>query len=110
MKQELKIVMTSGEDNGLLTTPNTVVSINDTPIGSLQNIKIIAEAGEISPIVELTFPDLKTLPQYTSTLTNDINAYIEKLSKIRNIKIILKDMRTLDEIGTDGHIENITTP
>jgi len=111
--KEIKIVMkTSYNDEtgeASLSPYDTVIYINDTPIGCIQDLKIEVNAGNKFPYVEITFPRTEILcPSYQK----DVERNKRLLENIPNVKINTIDlfanqnnMITLDEVGTDGHID-----
>lgn len=91
---ELKIIMRY-DDGKPITSTNTVIYINDKPIGCIQNIKTEIDAGNYVPKIEITFPNLKSeriSDSYKSPFIKEIDGQIDELSKIPNVKIVLKDI------------------
>lgn len=91
---------------------------DDQPIGCIQDLKFRANTEQPLPELEITFPDLHDQgidPAYAQhpNFIKEIDHQIKLLSKIPNVKIHLRSLDaeakvcTLDEIGTDGHIDLI---
>jgi hypothetical protein len=98
MKHQLKIVMSYEDDNStvrhLITNHNIIVYYDDEPIGGISKLKLTADAKEILPEIEMTFPDLHDLnidPAYHTNpqgnITECIDRSINLLSQIPNVKI-----------------------
>lgn len=111
MVHELKIIM--GSNINGIDAIKTKVFLDEFVIGCIQNIKIdIGVNGD--PKIEITFPNFKSKNvnnNFKTQLTRDIDWYVEILSKIPNVKIILEDISIFDdkleELSTDGFIETI---
>ncbi len=130
MKHELKIIMTyddstdqAGTRTITITTPKVLVSIDDTPIGCIQEIKFEAFAHNMFPRLEVVFPNLRdtnidtgaALPNtFTApnTFLYEIDKYVREFSAIPNTKVSLQNLNPtvkvfhLEEVGTDGFIDS----
>ncbi len=111
--KEIKIVMSARyndeTDEASLSSYDTVVYINDSPVGCIQNIKLEANAQNETAFVEITFPKTDIL---CPSNQRDIQQYKRLLENIPNVKINTiyifdnqNKMVALDEVGTDGHID-----
>ena len=90
MAKELKIVIGTN-------IHETLVYLNDEPIGLIQDIKIHANCGQPYPTVEIVFPnlfDLEIDPTYYhhSPLLKQLAQHLWDLSDVPNLKITLKDL------------------
>lgn len=118
MKHQLKIIMSYEEKDGAIqpiTTPNIIVYRDDRPIGCIQNIKFQANVKELLPQLEFTFPNFRdqNIDNVASSFMVEVDDFIKTLSSIPNTKVIVADLDsevnvcTIDEVGTDGHIESV---
>jgi len=94
MNHEIKIIM-KYKDGEPIKSCNTIISLDDEPIGCIQNFKLNADAGEYFPELEFTFPDLKSDEidlsyKKSPNLIETVDYYLNKLKIVPNIKLILK--------------------
>lgn len=115
MVDELRIVMKRNAD-GQVESHNTVIYINNEPIGCIQNIKIDIGVNSI-PKIEVTFPnfDSKGIDKKATRLFHKaVLAQAAQLSQFSNVSITwqeilgeMDDQEELREIGTNGVIDHI---
>ena len=84
---QLKIIMGS-------SPTNTLVYIDDEPVGLIQNIKVEVSVDNPFPNIEITFPNLfdKHYQSINGGLTKDLAYHIERLEKIPGVTIKLKEL------------------
>lgn len=90
MAKELKIVV--GETNH-----QTLVYLDNTPIGMIQSISVHASVDSILPQVEIVFPnlfawDIDSNYFLNSPLPKELAQTIWELSELPNVKITLKSI------------------
>ena len=90
MAKELKIVIGSN-------TYETLVYLNDEPIGMIQDIKIHVNCNEIHPTIEIVFPNLFGMEisdtyYRASSIPKQLAQHMWDLSDIPNVKVTLKDL------------------
>jgi hypothetical protein len=111
--KEFKIVMTAiyddETDESVITSYNTIIYLDDKPMGLVQDIKIHANARNQFPTIDITYPEDNIL---CPSFNKDIAQYKKALENIPNITIHTVDlteqparMVALDEVGTNGHID-----
>lgn len=123
MKHELKIVMSyedgkDAEGARTVTAPRVLVSIDEEPIGCMQELKFEAFAHNGFPRLEVIFPNLRDAnidvdetpgPSY---FVYDVDRFVRIISDIPNTKVSFQDLNPtvnvamLEEIGTEGFIDS----
>jgi hypothetical protein len=100
MKHELKIIM-SYETEGIdcdedYIVHKTVISLDNKPIGAVQDIKFHASTEQIIPSIEITFPDLFSEDidsSYQQTaLPRELKKTLDILKNMSNVKVILSKL------------------
>ena len=91
MVSELKIVM-SGPN-----THNVLVSVDNVPVGFIQEIKFHASVGGQNPLVEIVFPNLFSEQVDSSYYKNspipkELAATICRLCDVPNVKVTLAEI------------------
>ena len=104
MQHELKIIMKfetedfEHDSSTPILTHKCLVTLNDKPIGMIQDIKVKAAIGDNLPEVEISFPNLfdeRIDPSYhtKSTLSKELGENIAVLKLVPNVKINLIDLK-----------------
>lgn len=83
MKHELKIILGP-------TAHETTVSIDDQPVGLIQQINFVANAETGKTDIELTFPDLRKHKETNTVFANQLESTLELLKEMPHIRVILK--------------------
>lgn len=94
MEREIKIIM-KFEDNDALRSSKTMLYLDNTPIGCIQNMKLEVDAYSHLPNLTITFPNLesdKIDPSYYEkpNLLNTVKMYVDMLKNIHGVNIVLK--------------------
>lgn len=122
MKHELKLVMQSDDDKQPLTVHKTLLYVDDTVIGCVQEIDVHIDVDTFLPQVTVVFPNLRSVDidsNYLSqpgsrSLADSIDLYTKMLSQFPNVRVVLKSLfnyideyESLEEVGTDGTIDYV---
>jgi len=83
-------------DQGLITSPKTVLYLDDEPIGVIQEINFNIKADDHVGHMEITFPDLHSekidATYANSSFVKEVDARIEQLKAFPGIIIKLKEL------------------
>lgn len=83
MKHELKVILGA-------TSHETMVYIDDQPVGLIQEIKFVANATTGTTDIELTFPDFQEYRATNGGFAKQLEDTIELLKEMPHIRVLLK--------------------
>lgn len=87
MNKELKIISKGP------ATAQTLVFIDEKPIGLIQRIRFVASLDDPFSEIEIVFPDLLSIPWYSNeSLLNSLRENLELLKEFPNVKVILEKL------------------
>ena len=83
MKHELKVILGA-------TAHETMVYIDDQPVGLIQEIKFVANATTGETDIELVFPDFREYKQTNGNFARQLEDTLELLKEMPHIRVLLK--------------------
>ncbi len=83
MKHELKVILGA-------TARETLVFIDDQPVGLIQEIKFVANAETGKTDIELTFPDFREYATTNGAFAKQLDSTLELLKEMPHIRVLLK--------------------
>ncbi len=85
MKHELKVILGP-------TTHDTLVLVDNQPIGLIQDIKFHASVDSVTPEIEIVFPNLMPFRATNETMVKNLEEHLELLKELPHVKVTLKDI------------------
>jgi hypothetical protein len=85
MKHELKIILGP-------TAHETVVYVDDQPIGLIQDIKFHANVDDTATEIEIIFPNMFPFSDTNVHMCMILEDALEELKKVPHVKVTLKDI------------------
>jgi len=86
MKHELKVIL--GD-----STANTLVLVDNQPIGLIQEIKIHAGVHQHSPEVEIVFPNLRPFASSNKSIVDELEKTLKLLAELPQVKVTLQEIK-----------------
>lgn len=85
MKHELKVILGP-------TTHETLVLVDNQPIGLIQDIKFRASVESLIPEIEIVFPNLMPFKATNEVMVTELERTIELLKELPHVKVTIKDI------------------
>ena len=86
MKHELKVILGA-------TSAETLVLIDDQPIGLIQDIKFHVSVENPTPQIEIVFPNLMPFRNTNRQMVEQLELHLEELKKLPHVKVTLEDLK-----------------
>jgi hypothetical protein len=86
MKHELKVIL--GD-----STANTIVLVDNNPIGLIQEISFKASVEHQAPEIEIVFPNLHLFASTNKELVNQLEAQVQLLKELPQVKVTIRDIK-----------------
>ena len=86
MKHELKIILGA-------TVQDTMVLVDEQPIGYIQDIKFHASVKEARPLIEIVFPNLLPFESTNKDIVEILKRQLNLLKDCPNVNVILEDIK-----------------